>query len=568
MRRIMMLVALAFAFLAPPVSAEDAARFRLERWELAGDRLLDRDEMQSFLPWAPGDSIPVDGPQQAAETVREHLVAAGWWQASVNGTAEDGVVTLAIDAGEPVVIGEIGVRGNLLLSQDEIFSQMDLRPGRTFSEAVFRSDVSRILREYSERGHPLARVYPGRFRRTEDGRLAFVLRVGEGPRAEIETVRVFGNSQTLENVVARIGGVKIGDAWNVRRVEGMSARLRREGLFTSVGDPRVVRGTRDNLLGVEIEVEEGPSNSIFGVLGYNPKPGGGGDVVGIVDLRFRNILGTARKAAIRFERQATNVQDLAFRYREPWVLGTPISLELGAAQALRDTLYSRTDLDVAVGVPIGDHSTASLAWERRDTAFDDAEGQGVDESSTGGSVAFTVDRRDRRVNPRSGWASDLLVGLRQTEAGETRTRTELDGHLLLPLGRRWIVSEEGGFRGSWSTFDEVPLYEQYWLGGTNTVRGYGEEQFHGERVWWIRSELRYRLSLRSRAYAFADVGGWAFRVYPANSPPVTEEDVILGTGVGISLETRGSGIVRFELALGRGDSFSEAKVHVGLEQEF
>mgnify|MGYP000485318305 CR=1 FL=1 len=34
--------------------------------------------------------------------------------------------------------------------------------------------------------------------------------------------------------------MKVGDAWNVRRIEGMPLRLRREGLFTSVGEPRVV----------------------------------------------------------------------------------------------------------------------------------------------------------------------------------------------------------------------------------------------------------------------------------------------------------------------------------------
>jgi outer membrane protein insertion porin family len=560
-------IALALWGLAGAPAASEPSGFVLERWELAGDRLLDLDEAASFLPWAPGDSVPADGPATAAERIRERILAGGWWRAAVFASEERGVVTLAVDAGEPVVVGEIEARGNLLLSQEEILSRMDLRPGRTFSETVFRSDVERVLRAYSERGHPLARVYPSRFRRLEDGRLGFVLRIGEGPPVEIEAVRVFGNSQTLENVVARIAGVKVGDAWNVRRVEGMARRLSREALFASVGEPRVVRGSRDNLVAVEIEVEEGPSSSVFGVLGYNPTPAGGGQVVGIVDLRFRNILGTARKASLKFARHAPDIQDLAFRFREPWVLGTPISLEGGAAQALRDTLYSRTDLDVAVAAPIGDRSTASLAWERRDASFDDAQGDRVDETATGGSVAFAVDARDRAINPGSGWSVGVLVGLRRTEAGETRTRTEIDGETLLPLGRRLVLSEAFAFRGAWSTVDEVPLHEQYFLGGTNTVRGYREEQFHGDRVWWIRSELRYRLSLRSRAYGFGDVGGWRFSVFP-QGPAVTEEDVIPGGGLGLALETRGSGIVRFELALGRGDSFSEAKVHAALEQEF
>ena len=77
----------------------------------------------------------------------------------------------------------------------------------------------------------------------------------------------------------------------------MASRLRREGLFLSVGEPRVVRGSRDDRVGIELEVEEGPANTLFGVLGYNPRPEGGGDVVGQVDFQLRNIVGTARRAA-------------------------------------------------------------------------------------------------------------------------------------------------------------------------------------------------------------------------------------------------------------------------------
>jgi outer membrane protein insertion porin family len=117
-----------------------------------------------------------------------------------------------------------------------------------------------------------------------------------------------------------------------------------------------------------------------------------------------------------------------------------------------------------------------------------------------------------------------------------------------------------------STESTVPLYDQYFVGGTNTVRGYREEQFHGERVWWTRTELRYRLSTRSRAYGFADVGG--FDRGAANPASSSGNDAFVGGGIGVSLETRASGIVRFEIALGRGDAFSDAKVHVGLEQEF
>jgi outer membrane protein assembly factor BamA len=547
-------------------------RFRLGQWVVEGDPLVDPEELAAFLPWASGDSVPPGAAGEAALLVRRRLVEAGWWAAGVR--AERGPerpegrdVVLRIAAGEPVVVGEVGVRGNLLLTREEILSRMALRPGRPFEASILRADGERILRAYSERGRPLARFYPSRFHRTADGRLGFVVRLGEGTAVSVESVRALGAGSTDQRALGRIAGVRPGDEWDVRKVERMASRLRREGLFTSVGEPRIVRGSRDNLVGVEIDVEEGPSSSIFGVVGYNPRPDGGGDLVGQAHLDLRNLLGTARRAELRFEKQPGDVQDLAFRLREPWVLGSPISVELGAAQELREPVYSRTDLDVTAAVPVGDFSTFRLAAERRSSSFENAAGVDVSETSTGGSAAWAVDLRDRRVNATRGWAGDLLVGARETGSGILRTRVEAAGQWLLPRGRTLVISEEVGVQGVWTTRDGVPLHEQYYLGGTRTLRGYREEQFHGEQVWWTRSELRYRLTAASRAYVFGDVGGFEFES-ATPSGPYTERDVLAGAGIGASLETRGTGAVRFELALGRGDGFSDAKIHVGLEQEF
>jgi outer membrane protein insertion porin family len=580
MLRILLVVSLG----TTPASATEpppSPRFVLERWALEGDSLLVAEDVLPLLPGEPGDTLSPEAGERAARLLESRLIEGGYWTARVTprvrpegasrdsapGSPERAVLALAIESEAPVMVGEIAVRGNFHLTREEILSRMDVRPGRPFDVGVFTKDVARVLRAYSERGFPRARLYPSRFRRTEDGRLGVDLRLGEGPRGEIESVRVFGAEQTSDAVVARIAGVRPGDRWDVRKIERMASRLRREGLFTTVGEPRVVRGGRDNRLGVEIEVREGPSGSIFGVLGYNPDPAGGGYLVGLVDVSLRNILGTARRASLRFERQAGDVQDLSFRFREPWILGTPLSVEGGVAQAKRDTLFSRTDLDAALAVPIGDHATVRIAAERRDSSFDDALGDRIHETATGGSVGLSTDLRDRRVNPSRGWRAETLVGYRSTESDERRTRVETGGQVLLPLGRRWIVSEEVGARGVWSTGSEVPLYDQFFLGGTNTLRGYREEQFHGERVWWIRSEMRYRLSIRSRMYLFTDVGGYDFETAtPEGRRRV--RDTLVGGGFGLSLETRASGLVKLELALGRGDGFSDAKVHAGLEREF
>jgi outer membrane protein insertion porin family len=551
----------------------DSARVLFAGWTLRGDRIVGEDDLAALFPWVPGDSLPAGAASSSAARLERALVQGGWWGASVSGEYEEAQpagqeIALHVIAGEPVVLGAVGIQGNRLLAREEILALADLTMGENFDAARCEAAAARILRAYAERGYPLARVYPGRFRKMDDGRLSFSFTIGEGPETFVESLRVFGETSTSEEVVARIGGVRPLDRWDVRRFENMARRLRREEIFQRVGEPRVVRGSRDNQLGIEIEIEEGKTNSVLGVLGYNPDPAGGGELVGLVDLNLGNILGTARRASLHFERQAAGIQDVSFRFREPWVLGSPLSLEGGAAQSVRDTLYTRTDLDLALGIPLGFHSTATVAAERRTSSFDAFDGSRVSEVSTGGSVGLASDARDRRVNPRRGWAASLRVGVRNTEEGERRTRGEANGQILLPWGSRWGFSEQAGFRGVWSTAIDIPLYENYFLGGTNTVRGYREEQFRGERIWWARSELRYRLAEDSRAYLFADVGGYDFETREATGELRTETDVVPGGGIGISVPTGAAGRARFEIALGRGDAFSDAKVHASVEQEF
>jgi outer membrane protein assembly factor BamA len=567
------------ASLCVKAPAAVAASLLFDGWSVQGDALLVERDLERLVAWTRGDSLAAGELDRAAGVIEAALVERGWWNAKVRvapvAAAEDTAavvrtrVVAEIAAGEPATLGTITVVGNRVLAREEVLALVDLREGSRVDAIAMRAGVDRILRAYAERGHPLARVSPGRFRAQDDGRLAWTIQVGEGPETFFEELRVVGRSSTSPDVVARIAGVRPGSRWDSRRLEEVAPRLRREELFSYVGEPRVVRGSRDNQLGIEVQVESRKTSSILGVLGYVPETGGGGTVVGLVDLRLGNILGTARRAELHFERSAQDVRDISFRYREPWLLGSPISVEVGAAQALRDTLYSRTDLDLAISVPIGWRASAFLAGERRTSSFDTPPGEpALEELSTGGSFGLAVDHRDDRLDPSRGFAGSARVGLRQTETDITRTRLECGLEGYRGLGGRWIFSEAVGYRGVWASEGDVPLSDQYYFGGTNTLRGYREEQLHGEKVWWARTELRYRLARRSRAYMFADVGGYEFEERDASGAATRQDDVLGGAGMGLAVGTRSAGLLRVEIALGRGDGFSDAKVHAALEQEF
>jgi len=71
---------------------------------------------------------------------------------------------------------------------------------------------------------------------------------------------------------------------------------------------------------------------------------------------------------------------------------------------------------------------------------------------------------------------------------------------------------------------------------------------------------------RSFVYGFFDPGYYT-RSGSANPALESAEEFLFGYGVGIRTDTP-LGVVGISFAMGKGDSFSEGKVHVGLINEF
>jgi outer membrane protein insertion porin family len=104
------------------------------------------------------------------------------------------------------------------------------------------------------------------------------------------------------------------------------------------------------------------------------------------------------------------------------------------------------------------------------------------------------------------------------------------------------------------------------LGGASTLRGYREGQFLGSRIVWTNLEYRFLVAPRSFFYSFIDVG---YIVQPdiAAINMMTSEQTKVGYGIGVRLDSS-LGLIDVSFALGEGDTFSTAKIHIRLINEF
>jgi outer membrane protein assembly factor BamA len=490
-------------------------------------------------------------------------------------------LTLRLDEGPLIRIGQIEIQGCHWLTQEELSAQMDLHSGAIFRDAILEADVERLLSVYENSGHPFSQIRVTQFQITEEDRLDFMLVIDEGPQIRVQSVESEGNAVTKSSVIRREMGIRENDLYSQQAIERGRRRLQRLGFFREVGEVQLEAGSHPDFVVLRVPVVEGRTNTVDGVVGYQPATEvRKGYFTGLLDLSFRNLMGTGREVEARWSRRDPTSSQLRFGYQEPWPLGLPMTLGGYIEQINQDSSYAQTTLEAQLTAHLGRELTGGLmfGWER--VIADLAGGLYLPNSRTYSlGLRLDLDTRDDPLGTRRGGRYQTAIRHRFKENRATpnyepdRVRvesTEFTAGLeqYLQVFRRQVVAASLNLGEIRSDEETVPLNEQFKLGGARTLRGYREEQFHGSRIIWANLEYRLLHGRRSWSFLFLDAGHYFYRQRDPLSGALQEvSGEKVGYGFGLRVESR-LGIMGVDYGLGEGDGLTEGKVHFGLLNEF
>jgi outer membrane protein assembly factor BamA len=558
---------------SPPVSRAGGRAV-----EITGNRHVATDHIRKLLPpqaWPPERDDVVLRRLQQAYIQRGYLSA----RILLERHPADSTLVLLVDEGGAARFGRVRIAGAGNFPEQEIRRTLGVESGSTFRPVRLQDGIEEMLQRYDAAGFPFAQVWMDSLQLDPDAsRVDLTIHIVEGGSQKVSRVEVAGLQKTREELAVKLSGLAAGDTYDGERLNEAYLRMSNSGLFEDVAYPEIKLSPRGDGVEALIRVVESPrSNRFSSAFGFADREGATDRVLsGVVRLDLANIGGTLRDMNVFWRNDGAGRSETRLRFRQRFLFGRRIDFGIRIEQIGLDTLYTWQSVGVETEAPVarlkggllnvdlavyGDRNTFSADDISKTLRLRVAGGYSYVRGKEGRDTFFEFRNRhayarkdlDRRDGGDGGSVSQYILEAR------VRLALEVGGNLHLTNEANILALESGE--------DLVPLSEQFNLGGAATLRGYRENQFHGRRAAYTRSELEIGRSRRENAYFFADTGYILQETLSATGGVLQDDLFRLGYGFGLRTRSK-AGNIDISFGVGEKLSLRQTKVHVILDRSF
>jgi outer membrane protein insertion porin family len=394
-------------------------------------------------------------------------------------------ITIGVEEGERYKITDVKLTGDLLDDYDKkIIKKFELKIGAFFSREKLRHDIDMITKAYMNEGFARVEVEPRVTREASDRTSTITFNVTKKGLVHIGQIFVTGNTKTRDNVIRREMRIYEGDVYSGKKVDDSLTRIKKLDFFETVEIIPTDTDQKD-IMNLNVKVKEKQTGSISVGGGYSSEDG----LFASGQIQQKNLFGQGDSITVK-----AYVGQLAQRYivsyTKPWLFGIPLTGGIDLYNWVRvyeDFTKDSYGFKLRAGYPFGQYSnvTAYYSWE-------DAKLSGLDtmaskdptftNSLTGFQVksavglSFERNTTDHPFMPTKGsyigasaeYASKMLGG------DYDLFKHEYHVGIYEPLFWKFIGHLRGeiGFEKAGGGVDSFPIFERFFLGGINSLRGW------------------------------------------------------------------------------------------------
>lgn len=470
---------------------------------------------------------------------------------------------VSITEGKQYKVGAVDYKGVTLFPTNDVAAKLKMGAGQTFTPKALNKDIEAVQDMYGTKGYIDARVMARKNANTETGNMDLVYDVLENDKSYIEKIEIKGNTKTKDRVIRRELSVSPGEVFDMVRVKRSADRIRALNYFEdqfgvdTQPEPTDVPNRRNLVVTVRekntgnIQLGAG-FTSIDALIGFVEITQGNFDLFNAPSFQ-----GAGQKARLRVQ-LGTQRKDVIASFSEPWFLERKLRLDTDLYHRELNFVSNRdTYSEQATGMRVGltkalwtDFLRGGISYTLEDvnielndnlhreiTVIED--GNPPREVKLPANVSkeiyreagrrlvskvgttLSYDTTDHPLLPTKGSLSEFRADLAGGPWGGDVNFYKLElkhvqyirgvweGHLL-ELGARTGVAES--FGGD----IDVPLFDRFFLGGLDSLRGYRyrdigprdefREPLGGDTYWFATAEYSIPIVERVRVAAFYDIG--------------------------------------------------------------
>lgn len=530
-----MIVVLVMVNLVVPgfVSAQDQ---KISEVIVVGNENISKEAVLTAIALKPGATFSEEAVQEAKKAIE----AMGNFERVVVGTeTTDQGVRVMFNVVENPIVKEIKFTGNTAIDTEKLRSLMRTNIGQVLNTNTLERDADAIRTHYKDQGY-IADITEEIGIDPETGVLSIPILENR-----VESIEITGNRKTKDYVILREMELKPGDVYNSKVLVRDLTRIYDLDFFEVDVEQwyRLEPGSDIGKLKVVIPLKEKKTGQITLGVGYSSRQ----RIVGQARISETNFRGHGRGVNLLLESGSrSRGTSYELGYYEPWLDSKHTSLSasvynkliyrftsnvLGSADTDSNYDERRQGASITMARPFNRTTKGflTLRSESVDTRLDQLDPSdpnfdirnllSQDGTVTSGTFRFTNNTRDSELDPVLGTYSSYALELGQsdftTEADQSgnsffskysvdfRRYFSKGGYREDPSEKRRTIAVRlmvGSLTGA------VPFFEQYFMGGAETLRGYREDRFWGRNTVLLNTEYRFPITSGLTGVGFVDAG--------------------------------------------------------------
>ena len=504
---------------------------------------------------------------------------------------------------QPVIVRLLQLSGAKVLTYQAAQQRLQSQIGITISPSGLQQAVVQINKWYADNGYNLARVLS--IKPSSQGILT--VNVAEGLVNDIKFRFINDEGKTVDSKGNPVGGrtkadflqqqlkLKPGQIFQENVVKQDIQQLYRTGLFESVNVALEGDATKLDLVyqlketgarGVNLGGSYNADQGLVGTISYQDQNVGGvNDTLGVnvgvssrdlqFNTKFTSPYRTTNPDRLGYTVNGFRSQELSETFDDKITLANGDKVregQIGAGVSLQRPI---DDWNTSLGL---NYTRTSIRDRQGNITPTDAQGNPLSASGTGiddlTTVSFiaTKDQRDNPINPTQGsvlsLSTEQSVPIGEGNISLNRLKANYSQYLPVQLFNSkqpqvFAVNVQAG-----TVIGNLPPYESFNLGGSNSVRGYDSGDVGSGRSYVLASaEYRFPVLPIVGGVLFADFASDLGSGDTVLGDPAGVRDKPgygFGYGAGVRLNSP-LGLIRADYGI---NDQGESKVHLGIGQRF